>query len=114
VTVRTSVLIVILGTALVTVVPRILPLALLSRINIPERAARWLGHVPVAVLAALLAQSVLLADGRLSLSITNLSLLAIIPTLVVALRTRSLVGTVSTGVATMALLRLLVSSPILK
>ena len=106
-TVRPYVLAIILGTALVTVIPRVLPLVLLSRINIPDRAARWLGHVPVAVLAALLAQSVLLTDGRLNLSISNLSLIAIIPTLLVALRTRSLVGTVLTGVASMAFLRLL-------
>jgi branched-subunit amino acid transport protein len=110
VTIRPTVLVVILGTALVTVLPRILPLALLSCINIPDRAARWLGHVPVAVLAALLAQSVLLADGRINLSISNLSLVAILPTLLVALRTRSLVGTVLTGVMAMALLRLLFSS----
>ena len=106
-TVRPYVLAIILGAALVTVVPRILPLALLSRMEIPDRAARWLGHVPVAVLAALLAQSVLLAGGRLDLSLNNLSLIAIIPTLLVALRTRSLVGTVLTGVASMALLRLI-------
>jgi branched-subunit amino acid transport protein len=110
VTVRPYVLAVILGTALVTVLPRILPLALLSRINIPDRAVRWLGHVPAAVLAALLAQSVLLADGRVDLSISNLSLLAIVPTMLVALRTRSLVGTVLTGVSAMALLRLIFGS----
>jgi branched-subunit amino acid transport protein len=107
VTVRLYVLAIILGTALVTAVPRILPLALLSRISIPGRAERWLGHVPVAVLAALLAQSVLLAGGRLDLSANNLSLIAIVPTLLVALRTRSLVATVLTGVVSMALLRLL-------
>jgi branched-subunit amino acid transport protein len=107
VTVRPYVLAVILGTALVTVLPRILPLALLSRINIPDRAVRWLGHVPVAVLAALLAQSVLLANRRVDLTVSNLSLLAILPTMLVALRTRSLVGTVLTGVAAMALLRLI-------
>ena len=106
-TVRPVVLAIILGTALVTAVPRILPLALLSRIRIPGRVERWLGHVPVALLAALLAQSVLLADGRLDLSAGNLSLIAIVPTLLVALRTRSLVGTVLTGVISMALLRLL-------
>jgi branched-subunit amino acid transport protein len=106
VTLRPTVLAIILGTALVTVVPRILPLALLSRINLPDRAVRWLGHVPVAVLAALLAQSVLLADGQVDISLDNLALIAIIPTLVVALRTRSLVGTVLTGVVSMALLRL--------
>jgi branched-subunit amino acid transport protein len=105
-TIRPFVLVVILGAALVTMVPRILPVVVLSRISLPERAIRWLGYVPVAVLAALLAQGVLLSNGRLDVSLGNLSLLATIPTLLVALRTRSLVGTVLTGIVAMALLRL--------
>jgi branched-subunit amino acid transport protein len=106
-TVRASVMVVILGGALVTMLPRVLPLVLLSRLNIPERAVRWLSQVPVAVLAALLAQSLLLDGGRVDVSTGNLALFAIIPTVLIALRTRSLVGTVLTGVAAMALLRLL-------
>jgi len=104
-TVRLSVLAVILGAALVTVAPRVLPLLVLSRLNMPARLLRWLAYVPVAVLAALLAQSVFLVDGRTDLTLGNLSLLACVPTLLVAIRTRSLVGTVLTGVAAMALLR---------
>ncbi len=107
-TVRASVLAIILGGALVTVVPRVLPLALLGRFRLPDRAVRWLGYVPVAVLAALLSQSVLLSGGHLALSPGNLSLLALVPTLLVALRTRSLIGTVAAGVVAMALLRLVV------
>lgn len=104
-TVRPEILILILACAAVTFLPRVLPLALLSRFNLPKWLLRWLAYVPIAVLAALLAQSVLISDGAIDLSMNNLGLLAVIPTLLVALRTRSLIWTVLTGVASMALLR---------
>ncbi len=103
---RPWVILVILGTALVTVIPRVLPLALLSRFTLPKWLVRWLSYVPIAVLAALLAQSVLLSDGGVNISLDNLSLLAVIPTLLVAVRSRSLIWTVLIGVVSMALLRL--------
>lgn len=106
-TIRPEILYLILGSAVVTVIPRVLPLALLSRFNLPQWFVRWLSYVPIAVLAALLAQSVLFTGGALNISSRNHALLAIIPTLLVAVRTRSLIGTVVTGVAAMALLRLL-------
>ncbi len=105
--VRLPVLLVILGAAAVTVLPRVLPLALLSRFNLPPWSIRWLGYVPIAVLAALLAQSVLLVDGRIAFSADNLSLIAVLPALILALRTRSLIWTVVGGVVAMALLRLI-------
>lgn len=108
-TVRPEIFLLILGSAAVTVIPRVLPLALLTRFNLPQWFIRWLSYVPIAVLAALLAQSVLFTDGDLNISGHNFALLAILPTLVVAARTRSLIGTVVTGVVTMALLRLLFS-----
>ncbi|GAP15585.1 predicted membrane protein [Longilinea arvoryzae] len=104
--VRPWILMLILASAAVTFIPRVLPLALLSRFNLPKWLIRWLGYVPIAVLAALLAQSVLLANGSIDLSFHNLALVAVVPTLLVALRTRSLIWTVLTGVASMALLRL--------
>lgn len=107
--VRMPVLLVIAGAAVVTLVPRVVPLVLLSRITLPEGVVRWLGYVPVAVLAALLAQSVVLPGGQIALPPQNLEILAIIPAILVAVRTRSLIGTVVAGVASMALLRLLLS-----
>ena len=103
--VRASVLWVIVGAGLVTVIPRVLPLVLLSRITLPRWLIRWLGYVPIAVLAALLAQSVALSDGHLALPPRNLAMLAAIPALVVAVRTRGLIAPVVTGVVAMATLR---------
>jgi branched-subunit amino acid transport protein len=103
--VREGVLWVIIGTGLVTVTPRVLPLVVLSRITLPGWLIRWLGYVPIAVLAALLAQSVAVQDGQIALSAGNLALVAIVPTLVVAVWTRSLMGTLLSGIVVMALLR---------
>src|SRR3989442_11429564 len=53
--VRPEILALVLGCALVTAVPRVLPLVALSRLQLPPWLADWLRYVPIAVLAALLA-----------------------------------------------------------
>ncbi|MFY9397403.1 MAG: AzlD domain-containing protein [Desulfomonilia bacterium] len=103
--IREPIVLIILGAAIVTIVPRVAPLVLLSRITLPERAVRWLGFVPIAVLAALLAQAVFMPEGHISWPPENLAMIAIIPVLAIAVYTRSLIATVLGGVAVMALLR---------
>ena len=103
--VRGPVLLAIVASGLVTLIPRVLPLAVLSRITLPGWLVRWLRYVPVAVLAALLAQAVLVTNGHITAPPANLGPIAVVPTLAVAIRTRSLIGTVVVGVATMAVLR---------
>ena len=97
--VRPELLALILACAAVTAVPRVLPLVLLARIELPAWLLAWLAYVPVAVLAALLAIEVLIVDGKPALSAANPALLAILPALAVAAFTRSLIGTVLAGVA---------------
>jgi len=53
--VRPEILALVLGCALVTALPRVLPLVALSRLQLPPWLAGWLRYVPIAVLAALLA-----------------------------------------------------------
>ncbi len=99
------VLLVILGSAIVTFIPRVLPLALLSRIEIPEWGISWLKHVPIAVMAALLAQELLISNNQFSISDHILELVAAIPTFIIAIFTRSLLGTVLVGVVSLMILR---------
>ena len=99
-----QILILILGTALVTYLPRALPLVLLSRVQLPEVFLRWLSYIPAAVLAALLAPGLLLPEGRLALS-GNPYLLAALPTGVVAVKTRSMALTILTGMAAMVMIQ---------
>jgi len=102
--VRPEILALILACAAVTAVPRVLPLVLLSKVELPRWLLAWLAFVPVAVLAALLAIEVLMVDSKPALSVANPSLAAIVPALAVAGLTRSLIATVVVGVAVYALL----------
>ena len=97
--IRPEILALIVACAAVTAVPRVLPLVLLARIELPEWLVAWLAYVPVAVLAALLAIEVLMVDGKPAITQANPSLLSILPALAVAAWTRSLIGTVVAGVA---------------
>lgn len=89
--IRSEFLALVLACALVTAVPRVLPLVALSRVELPGWLAAWLRYVPIAVLAALLATE-LASSGRAGLPAIAAALLA-------AALTRSLLGTVAAGVA---------------
>jgi branched-subunit amino acid transport protein len=83
----------VLACALVTAVPRVLPLVVLSRLRLAQWVVDWLGYVPIAVLAALL-----------TLEATAVPSPAIVVALAVAWFTRSLLATVAVGVAVFWLL----------
>ncbi|GAA0389801.1 AzlD domain-containing protein [Paenibacillus motobuensis] len=103
--VRWSILLIIIGASIVTLIPRVLPLVVLSRIQIPEWGMRWLNYVPVAVMAALVGQELLMKNGEWSPLQSNLELLAALPTFIVAKLTRSLLGTVVVGIISIMVLR---------
>lgn len=99
-----KVLAVIIGMMVVTYIPRMLPLAVLSRMNIPQGVMNWLSYVPVAVLSALLAPELLLKNGQLSLNLSNTYLLAAIPCFLAGYFSKSIFLTVVTGMLTVVLL----------
>lgn len=106
------ILITIAGMGLVTYLPRAFPLLLLARRGNSAGASSplleaWLRCVPAAVLAAMVLPSLLLHGGEAGSRIGNLYLWAALPNLVVAWRTRSLLGAVLAGVTAVALARLL-------
>jgi branched-subunit amino acid transport protein len=89
----------ILGMGLVTYIPRWLPLALLPGRDIPEIIREWLGFIPACILSALVVPGIFL-DSAGHLRILEPRFLAAVPTLVFALKTRSLGGTVIVGMLT--------------
>lgn len=106
-------LMLILGMALVTYIPRAAPMLLLSSRELNPHLMRWLEMVPPAVLAALLAPELFLntADNGakvLFLSRENIFLLAAIPTFIVAWLSKSFFGTIAVGMGSVALLRYLI------
>ncbi|AKG53956.1 branched-chain amino acid transport protein AzlD [Dehalogenimonas sp. WBC-2] len=60
---RMEMLLLFLGMAVVTFIPRFLPMALVSRLSIPARVKVFLDYVPVAVLSALVFPSIFAAEG---------------------------------------------------
>ena len=103
---ETTLLITILGMALVTYLPRLLPAWLLRGRSLPPFVAAWLRYIPAAVLAALLLPSLLVEGGELNMAWHNLFLWAALPAAFVAWKWKSLFGTVLVGMALVALARL--------
>lgn len=95
----------ILGCALVTLLPRVLPMMYLSTESLPGVVLRWLSFVPVAVMAALLGPDVLVRDGAFALSFHNIYLAVALPALLVSWWTKSFFGTIAFGMGGVALLR---------
>ncbi|MFO7262500.1 MAG: branched-chain amino acid ABC transporter [Bacillaceae bacterium G1] len=93
----------LLGASIVTLIPRVLPFIVLSKLRLPAWGMRWLGHIPVAVMAALLGQSLLVNNGKFAPQPD--AILAAIPAFLVAFFTRSLLGTVLTGMLVIIVLR---------
>lgn len=102
---QTYVLITILGMAAVTYLPRVLPLWLLAGRNLSPVIIKWLSYIPVAVLSALTLPSLLIREEYVDVGFDNFFLWAAIPTLLFALKTKSLFGSVIVGMGLVAGLR---------
>ena len=96
--------------ALVTAVPRVMPVALLGGRALPPAFETWLKYVPVAVLSALLVPELLLRNNAVQLSFSNLQLWVAVPTFLVAVWRRSLFLTALFGMGLLALSRLVFST----
>ncbi len=85
--------------ALVTYLPRMVPIVLLSGREFPPVIMKWLGLLPPALLGALVAQAVLMPEGALNLSWDNPVLIPALIAGVVAWRRGSLALIVLSGMA---------------
>ena len=92
--------------ALVTYLPRWLPLALAGKVHLPAPLERALDFVPIAVLTSIIAQTSLVRDGALDISPGNYHAMAALTAFAVALLTRHLFITVVAGLACFAMLRI--------
>ena len=92
-------LLIIAGMGLVTYLPRWAPVFFLTRKRMPEWLVRWLELVPAAILSALLVPALIVSGQPRSIDFARPDLLAALPTLLFALKTRSLGGTVVFGMA---------------
>lgn len=89
----------IMAMGAVTYVPRWLPLFFLSRKRLPFRLQAWLDLIPVAILSALILPELVTTGNPRHLDLFRPELIVALPTLLFALKTRSLGGTVILGMA---------------
>lgn len=91
---------------IVTWIPRVLPFILTKYKGLPSLVLRFLNYLPLTIIFALTLSSVLSEKTGKLPQIKWLDLLAIFPTLWVALRWQNILWSVVTGVVCLALLRL--------
>lgn len=92
-----DILLILIGMGVVTYIPRWLPLFLFSRRSLPPWLTEWLDFIPAAILSALILPAILTEGDPRHLQLFRPEFWVTIPTLMVAIKTRSLAGTVLTG-----------------
>lgn len=102
-----TVFLIILGSAIVTFIPRVIPFIVIRNISLPKVVIKWLSFIPVCIFTALIVDSFIIQDTSV-LAIDWRVVTAIIPTLLIALWTKSLSATVLVGIVCMATVRFFV------
>ena len=97
----------ILGMAVVTYIPRCLPIIFLSGRSLSPLLVSWLRLVPPAILAAMLVPALLCPEKSIDLSFSNLFFWSSLVAFPVAIKSRSLCLTVIVGMGLVALGRYL-------
>ncbi|MCF6097719.1 AzlD domain-containing protein [Thermovorax subterraneus] len=97
-------LLLLLGMALVTYLPRFMPALILSKRNIPEVLVKFLNYIPVSVLSALLFPSILVVDDKINISPSNTLLLTSILTFPLAYKMKNMFLTVIAGMIIIVIL----------
>lgn len=102
---HTLILIILCG--VVTLLVRIIPFVMISRVNLPEIVIKWLSFIPITLFTALIIDGVIQQHHHTLGYTLNLAyIIAIIPTVLLAILTRSLTVTIIGGIITIACLRL--------
>ncbi|HEP1844278.1 TPA: AzlD domain-containing protein [Streptococcus suis] len=105
--IKTSILLIILVSALVTWVPRVLPFVLTQNKSLPPKLVKFLSFLPITIIFALTLSSIMDEKVGSLPCLLPVESLAIIPTFLVVLRTKNILLAVVVGVLTTAALRLL-------
>lgn len=101
-----TILWIIIGSSLVTVIPRVLPFVLTKKLSIPPKIQKWLSFVPICIFTSLIVQE-LIEKSDSGISIDWHVFTVLIPTVWVYIKTKSMIVTVGVGVVCMALIRYL-------
>ncbi|HEM4597997.1 TPA: AzlD domain-containing protein [Streptococcus suis] len=104
--IKTSILLIILASALVTWVPRVLPFVLTQNKSLPPKLIKFLSFLPLTIIFALTLSSIMDEEVGSLPSFLPVESIALIPTFLVVLKTKNILLAVLVGVLTTAALRL--------
>lgn len=102
---QAAIVTVIAGMGIANFTIRYVPIALLSRIELPRPILRWLTFVPVSVMGALVANEVLRPGGQWTPPLTNPGVYAAAVTALAFRFTRSFLGATIAGIVSFVALR---------
>lgn len=97
---------VILGGCIVTVIPRVLPIAVISKMNLNPKVEKFLTYIPLSILSSLIVVELFTSDNSISLTTNYKEILAAIPTIIIGFKKKNLLLTVLVGIVSVALIRL--------
>lgn len=100
-----TLLLCLLGSIVVTQLPKILPVIFLKGDNLPPLLRHWLSFVPVAVMAALVGPDIFFYEGHFNAGPTNLFLVVAAPSLLVAWWSKNYFLTIAVGIGLVVLAR---------
>lgn len=98
---------VIAGMAVANFAVRFIPIAIVSRMELPRPVMRWLSFIPASVMGALVAGEVFRPGGAWLQPLTSPYVWAAIPTAFVYWKTRSFLGATLVGMLAFVALRAL-------
>ncbi|CCE57867.1 TPA: AzlD domain-containing protein [Staphylococcus argenteus] len=105
-TTNMNMLILILLCGIVTLLIRIIPFIMISKVQLPDVVVRWLSFIPITLFTALVIDSIIQQTSHSDGYTLNIPyIIALIPTVVLSIITRSLTITIISGIIIMAALR---------
>ncbi|HEJ7466980.1 TPA: AzlD domain-containing protein [Staphylococcus aureus] len=101
-----NMLILILLCGIVTLLIRIIPFIMISKVQLPDVVVRWLSFIPITLFTALVIDSIIQQTPYGEGYTLNIPyIIALIPTVILSIITRSLTITIISGIVIMATLR---------
>ncbi|SCS79902.1 AzlD domain-containing protein [Staphylococcus caeli] len=91
---------------IVTWLTRIIPFVMISKVQLSERVIKWLSFIPITLFTALIIDGIIIQEeGMMGYRINIPFLVTMLPTIVIAVISRSLTVTIVSGIIIMATLR---------
>ncbi len=95
----------ILGMAVVTYLPRVLPMLVLNNRSIPEKVSKWMSFIPVSIFAALICSDIFFWKSQFNIDpVSNIKLIPSVIVFFVAYKTKNLLWSMVLGISAITLM----------